>query len=278
MRDNKLPDASNFLARVKADLKLDKKQVKFYLSLKKAESWLKKRKEEAKVPGVNTHNTILRIFSNGRFKHLKNYTEIILKLQEKLIDLITRNIIDETKIKRFIKLTMRGIKDESIIINKDFKKEAFPVLANGFIVFVFCIGFKRNHAALITAAMFFDLLDSGRYSIKDMSKKLPMAMKRSAKASAIIDEIMGRPSRYDYCGAHRHLPNLDVMKLSQIENEIVQDWLKLKMGKDEPQGFIEEFKADLFNDLFKDWYGLELPQLRAGTIKLEPWGREMNCK
>lgn len=260
-----LPEASKFLARIKADFKLDKDLAKFYLYENKQGFSIIK----SKMIKSTKYLEMMDIYPDGKFMLWKMDTGKYTVLEGKLLDLVSENAIDLTKIKRFIKSALRGKLDESIVVNQDLKENALKVLKSA-IELIFGLEAKRNPSALITGAMFFDLINVGKYKIADISKKLPMATNGVTKATAIIDEIMGRPSRYDFFGPYKNLPNQDVLKLRKSENELVQDWIKFKLNKPKSSADVEEVAANLINELIMDWYGIDMPQLRKGTIELEP--------
>lgn len=92
---------------------------------------------------------------------------------------------------------------------------------------IFGIEVKRNPAALLTNAMFFDLVDAGQYEIEDIATKMPMAMKNAVSASVIIDKVMGKLT-YDYRDNLRG--SEEVLELVKKDESILQDWLNLKLN------------------------------------------------
>lgn len=131
---------------------------------------------------------------------------------------------------------------------------------------IFGLEGQRNSAALLTTAMFFDLVDKRVYKITDMPEKMPMAMKSAVKASSYIDHKYQQNFtsllKYDYRPSDQSSGTLTKTQgLSARDTNILNDWLS--SNKFENAIGYAKFKYNVFNKLICDWYGakLNLPYL-----------------
>lgn len=137
---------------------------------------------------------------------------------------------------------------------------------------------RRNTGALLTNAMYFDLLfqEGGYdYKLENMSNagsvcQLPMAMINAALASVTIDKLLG-VLWYD----KREASDDDkARELAALDKNIVQDWLKWKKDNSAEiaacfkgdDGVINEAPRRVLYELIDDWYGVKLEELNSDEL------------
>ncbi|MFU7502809.1 MAG: hypothetical protein ACE1S7_05250 [Candidatus Tisiphia sp.] len=229
-------DASSFLASVKASKKLDKDLGKNHLCdnnhgtgrLISGTSITKKTTQQ---------NETLEISTGGAFKHLKTNEGTYETIGQQLKRLIDKEFINKNILKQFFQFSLKGKECSEIVrltttktLQWDTTKANLMDQLKTDIELIFGIEVKRNPAALLTNAMFFDLVDKGIYKIQDIADKMPMAMKGAVPASVIIDIQMGE-STYDYRYDYEDAPKgyKEVRNLASKDEAILHDWLKYKL-------------------------------------------------
>ena len=123
---------------------------------------------------------------------------------------------------------------------------------------------QRNAAALLTNAMFFDLVDKGVYKITDLPKKMPMAMTKAVQASSYIDSICKKDFtsllEYDYrTSKPKAKSQADI--LAKKDYDILYDWLVNNGFDNTIINNNINYNAQLYhciNKLISDWYGNKL--------------------
>lgn len=246
-------DASLFLAKLKLSWKLDRNLGKNALF----------KFRSGTLSGVCEKSTqqgeFLLIYDTGSFSHKLEGDCTYLSIVENLL-----NNWDEIGegLSQSLKMAIRGrIEAET--------EEAAKIIQN-LVKVVFGIDAKRNPAALLTAPMFFELVDAGEYKISDMSNKMPMAMDQAVPASVLIngEGIKENPSRFrsvfDYrstVGVHASHPEPD-KDLGKREELILRDWLKLMRGLRLDSEDVTDVKLRDLHDLVERWYGISLDSLK----------------
>lgn len=222
--DSTQNDASLFLAKIKASKKLDKDLGKNHLYDYKHGTGRLISKTSITMKTTQQNET-LEICKGGAFKHFKTNEGTYKTIGEGLKKLIDKKFINEKKLKEFFQSSLKGKKCSTIIQKKIVETDLIDQLKAD-VELIFGIEIKRNPAALLTNAMFFDLVDSGLYKIEHIASKMPMAMKGAVLASVMIDKEMGKLT-YDYRENPRGAKDAkDLLKKDKI---ILKDWLKCKL-------------------------------------------------
>lgn len=218
-------DASLFLAKIKASKKLDKDLGKDHLYDYKHGTGRLISKTSVTMKTTQQNET-LEICKGGAFKHFKTNEGTYETIGQELKKLIEGKFINEKKLREFFQSSLK-CKKYSAVIQKNIAATDLIDQLKTDVELIFGIEVKRNNAALLTNAMFFDLVDKGIYKIESIADKMPMAMKGAVSASVIIDKAMGG-STYDYRDNPRGTK--DAESLLKKDNEILQEWLKLKLN------------------------------------------------
>lgn len=114
----------------------------------------------------------------------------------------------------------------------------------------------RNVGSLLTNAMFFDLVDKGIYSVKDLPNKLPMAFDGATGASLSINQSLGPKYgetdgylssvlHYDY---RTDFDDSYAQKINKKDKNIFSDWVafcKMGLDKDKIKDHIQELEKDM---------------------------------
>lgn len=223
--DTEQKDASLFLAKIKASQKLDKDLGKNYL-------WdYKHGTGRAISKNVITKKTTQQdetvdFYKTGTFTHFKTNEGTYENIGQELKKLITRDFINEKELKNFFQSSLKGKVCSKTIKNRAVQTDLRDQLKID-VDLIFGIEVKRNPAALLTNAMFFDLVDKGIYKIEEIVNKMPMAMKGAVSASITIDKEIGK-LRYDYRENPRGTK--EAKELLEKDESILQDWLNLKLN------------------------------------------------
>ena len=145
---------------------------------------------------------------------------------------IDNKFIDPSKLKSFFHFLLKNqnVSSAGLILDKDLEiklTNQFETLGK----LIFGVEIKRNPAALLTNAMFFDLVDQGVYKIEDIDKKMPMSMKDGAvPGSVTIDKkvsgYLTSLSAYDYRNKEEKSKAEEVVIR---DNSILKDWLLYKL-------------------------------------------------
>ncbi len=252
-------DASLFLAKIKASKKLDKDLGKNHLYDYKYGTG-KVISNTAITRKTTQQNETLEICKKGAFKHFKTNEGTYSKIGEEWKKLIDGQHINANVLREFFQSSLKGVLCNSIIKKTTEKTDLIDQLKTD-VELIFGIEVKRNPAALLTNAMFFDLVDAGRYKIEDIATKMPMAMQGAVSASVIIDKVMGK-SIYDYRDNLRG--SEEVLELVKKDESILQDWLNLELNissKIERSDTTNAIPSLGMNDLVK-----KLADLKLGYI------------
>ncbi|WP_375319101.1 hypothetical protein [Candidatus Tisiphia endosymbiont of Oplodontha viridula] len=282
-------DASSFLAAVKASKKLDKDLGKNHLcdnnhgtgSLISTTSITRETTQQ---------NETLEISTGGAFKHFKTNEGTYETIGQQLKRLIDEEFINKNILKQFFQFSLKGkecseivMQDTTKTLQWDTTKANLIDQLKAHVELMFGIEVKRNPAALLTNAMFFDLVDKGIYKVEEMVDKLskdkktivstgkmPMAIKGAVPASVIIDIQMGE-STYDYRYDYEDAPKgyKEVRNLASKDEAILHDWLKYKLQEtlDEKVKNIQsdptiQELTNCFQNLNMDVIGLNRKQLK----------------
>ena len=123
---------------------------------------------------------------------------------------------------------------------------------------------ERNVSAFLTNAMFFDLLERGVYTIKDLEDKLPMAMGGAVDASRFNQTKLPikKYHKFDFKDTNAY-PN-DVREFNLKNITLMLDWLDIKSTDIKLlQSFIIETQKHSFQD------GKKLKLTKEGLVKKE---------
>lgn len=269
-------DASLFLAAVKASKKLDKDLGKNHLCDKKhgtgrlisATSITKKTIQQ---------NETLEISTGGAFKHFKTNEGTYETIGQQLKKLIDGQFINKHMLKKFFQFSLKGKECPEIVIQNTTKTLQWDTTSTNLIdqlrtdiELMFGIEVKRNPAALLTNAMFFDLVDKGIYKIQDIADKMPMAIKGAVPASVIIDIQMGE-STYDYRYDYEDAPKgyKEVRNLASKDEAILQDWLKYKLQETLDEKVINIQSDPTIQELTNCFQNLNINVVGLGRTQLK---------
>ena len=175
---------------------------------------------------------------------------------ERIIDKLNQQYFNyETLLKEHIKAIIQNnvIAVKESLLSKDivFISKAADLMFN-------CEA-TRNPSALLTAPMFFDLVEVGKYKITDLSTKFPMAMQGAVEASRyILDQcrkshLFVKDYYYDCKTLGGDAQSL-ASQLNQKNGQILSDWLQHVKRVQQPINFqqIEQY----LQELVQAWYGL----------------------
>lgn len=221
-------DATVFLAKIKASKKLDKDLGKNYLYDNKYGSG-KTIGDNSIAKKTTQKDETLEIHTAGGFKHYTTDEGSYANIGARLKEYIDNEFIDSTKLKQFLQSSIRGKINSDIILDNELLVDLLDQLQT-LVKLMFGIEIKRNTAALLTNAMFFDLVDEKIYELKDIAKELPVAMEDAVPASTTIDKKVGKYltsiSEYDY--RDREEPSKAKI-LAARDKVILKDWLLYKL-------------------------------------------------
>ncbi|MCC8483829.1 MAG: hypothetical protein LN561_04715 [Rickettsia endosymbiont of Labidopullus appendiculatus] len=288
-------DASLFLAAVKASKKLDKDLGKNHLCdnnhgtgrLISTTSLTRKTTQQ---------NETLEISTGGAFKHFKTNEGTYETIGQQLKQLIDKQFIKKNILKQFFQFSLKGkecseivIQDTTKTLQWDTTKEDLIDQLKADVELMFGIEVKRNPAALLTNAMFFDLVDNGIYKVEEMVDKLskdkktivsvgkmPMAIKGAVPASVIIDIQMGE-STYDYRYDYEDAPKgyKEVRNLASKDEAILQDWLKYKLQETLDQKVIDIQSDPTIQELTCCFQNMNIKVEGVGSTRLKKNGDPM---
>jgi len=112
---------------------------------------------------------------------------------------------------------------------------------------------NRNPSALITNAMFLELVSSGKYKITDMATKMPMAMSGAIDVGRYYHEqferLGNKAKKNDY--GTTNSSKKDLVKFQELEENLLVEFLKLNMPA-RPVLNIEEIKTSLKDNITRN--------------------------
>ena len=113
-------------------------------------------------------NETLEIHTEGGFSHYITDEGPYSTIGERLKNYSDNKFIDLTKLKQFLQHSFRNKFNNDIIVNKELEVELLDQLQT-LVKLMFSVEVKRNAAALLTNAMFFDLVNANIYEIQDIA-------------------------------------------------------------------------------------------------------------
>jgi hypothetical protein len=222
-------DACLFLAKIKASKKLDRDLGKNYLYDYKYGTG-KTISDISTARKTTQKDETLEIHTAGAFKHYATDEATYSGIGARLKEYIDNGFIEKDKFKPFFQSLIKGKINVDIVLDEELTTDLLNQLQT-LVKFIFGIEVKRNPAALLTNAMFFDLVNAGVYKIDEIDEKMPMAMEGGVSASVTIDkkvdEYLTSISEYDYRGTEAKSKS-DI--LAKKETAILKDWLLNKLG------------------------------------------------
>lgn len=84
---------------------------------------------------------------------------------------------------------------------------------------------ERNVSAFLTNAMFFDLLEQGKYTIRDLPNKLPMAMDGAVDASRFNQKTLPLKKYHKFDFKEANPDPKDVENFNLRNTNLIMDWL-----------------------------------------------------
>ncbi len=227
-------NAKLFLAKIKASKKLDKDLGKNYLYDYKYGTG-KTIGDNSVAKKTTQKDETLEIYTVGGFRHHTTDEASYSNIGTRLKEYIDNEFIDQNKLKQFLQDSIRGQINGDIVLDGELKVDLINQLQT-LVKLMFSVEVKRNTSALLTNAMFFDLVDAKIYEIKDIAKEIPVAMEDAVPASVTIDKKVSKYftsiTGYDYRETEA---KSKAEILAKRDDKILIDWLlyKLKLNINE---------------------------------------------
>lgn len=214
-RDNQ-DSARTFLAKIKLSLEVERDWAKVMLFYYNNE--VQSRLNNTVLTEINIQeNETLKLYTSGAFMHYKmgygNYDDIARMLETQYLN----QGVTVVQLVNAFKVILRSSTPQITELQND---QISIDRIKPIVELMFFTEVKRNSAALLTNAMFWDLVAEGVYQVTDIEQKMPVAMQRAVIASITIDKMMG-VNRYDYRADSK---TLRAEELNIKDGKLILDW------------------------------------------------------